>query len=506
MLKVPLRGVLPCIAVLGATLTPAQEPQVFRAGTRLVEVEVVVRDKNGPVKNLIKDDFAVLDQGKPQAIAIFRNSATTRQAISSSAPLPAGAVSNRQDSRRRLLDGATVVLFDQLNTRFDYKAYQRSELIKFLRVLSETARIALYALGKDLHILQDFTADPKALTDAVAKLDQGLDLLPDNLDVVLQDYPSIGNQALDCLNAKGVLLMACTQADVNHGIHRDITVEALTRIIRHLSGVPGRKNLIWLKESFQTPPSVLSMLAQANIALYPVLIRTVLVGNALKGSGPDFMDMQHKVRDFAATTGGDGFSDASELKTAVRTAQEDAQNSYTLGYYPAEEALDGKFHRVTVKVSGKELSNRTPEVRYRPGYLATKSALPAPAPSLEDLMESPLDATAIGIAAQAAPDPERSGFYQVRITVDLRDIRLERKEGRFTAAFDLSVLLPSQPAKPKTFPIEITLSEDQLAKAMEQGYLLQATGITGAPGELQVAVRDRATGAAGSLRIPLARQ
>jgi VWFA-related protein len=176
---VPLRRVLPLMAVLGATLTPAQEPQVFRAGTRLVEVEVVVRDKNGPVKNLTRDDFAVLDQGKPQAIAIFRNSATTRQAISSSAPLPAGTVSNRQDSRGRPLDGATVVLLDQLNTKIDYKAYERKQMVKFLRALSETDRIALYSLGKDLHILQDFTTDPQKLIDGIAKVDGGLDQRPD---------------------------------------------------------------------------------------------------------------------------------------------------------------------------------------------------------------------------------------------------------------------------------------------------------------------------------------
>jgi len=47
-----------------------QTPQI-RVATRLVEVGVIVRDKNGPVAGLTKDDFTVLDQGKPQKISIF---------------------------------------------------------------------------------------------------------------------------------------------------------------------------------------------------------------------------------------------------------------------------------------------------------------------------------------------------------------------------------------------------------------------------------------------------
>ncbi len=500
MFRIGLLGVLP----LMAALTPQPEPQVFRSGTRLVEVEVIVRDKNGPVKNLTKDNFTVLDQGKPQPIAIFRSasmrSAEGRGAVT--APLPPGTISNRQDSRGRPLDGATVVLFDQLNTRFDLKAYQRTEMIKFLRTLSETDRIALYSLGKDLHILQDFTTDPKALIDAVSKLDRGLDLLAANLDVVLGDYPPI-DEPLDCANAKGVLLMACTQTAVNAGIHDNITVEALKRIIRHLTGVPGRKNLVWVKESLQIPTAILAMAAQANVALYPVLIRTVVVGNPRRGSGPDFMAMQHAVRELAATAGGAGFSDASELKTAVRTAEEDSESAYTLGYYPAEETLDGKFHRIIVKLADKELSKKPPEVRYRPGYLATRSAAPAAVPSLEELMETPLDATAIGLAAQAVPDPRQPGSFQLRVTVDLHDVHFDREEGHFLGALDLSFLLPGSQSI-RTTTMHLDIAEDQLTQAIEQGYAVKVSVVNGQPGEVFMSVRDRATGAAGSLRIPLA--
>src|ERR1700733_12143172 len=103
---------------LVATVAVAQSPPeaVFHSGTRLVEVEVVVRSQRGrppglgewltwtfdssppfgppglPVKGLTKDDFTLLDQGKPQPLAVFSvgPSGDTRTLAA-----PPGAVSNR---------------------------------------------------------------------------------------------------------------------------------------------------------------------------------------------------------------------------------------------------------------------------------------------------------------------------------------------------------------------------------------------------------------------------
>jgi hypothetical protein len=52
----------------------AQEtPQLPRisVSTRLVQMDVTVRDKNGPVADLAKDDVVVFDRGKPQRISLF---------------------------------------------------------------------------------------------------------------------------------------------------------------------------------------------------------------------------------------------------------------------------------------------------------------------------------------------------------------------------------------------------------------------------------------------------
>ena len=60
------------------------------------------------------------------------------------------------------------------------------------------------------------------------------------------------------------------------------TVEALARIAEHLSGMPGRRNLIWVKEYPVVPPAVMGMLLGANIALYPVLTRSGLLRSFIR--------------------------------------------------------------------------------------------------------------------------------------------------------------------------------------------------------------------------------
>ncbi len=68
-----LRLTLAALSVVSAFAAQPQPPAgpIFRSGTHLVEVEVVVRDKNGPINGLTREDFTVLDQGKPQPIAVF---------------------------------------------------------------------------------------------------------------------------------------------------------------------------------------------------------------------------------------------------------------------------------------------------------------------------------------------------------------------------------------------------------------------------------------------------
>src|SRR5215813_4348895 len=103
-------------AIAAHEVSARQNDGVLRVDTHLVELDVVVRDHHGAVADLKKEDFTVLDQGKPRRIDVFSvtTPATQRQVP---ATLPAGWVSNRLITA----DGgvpptSTVILLDRLNT------------------------------------------------------------------------------------------------------------------------------------------------------------------------------------------------------------------------------------------------------------------------------------------------------------------------------------------------------------------------------------------------------
>src|SRR4030095_4942462 len=144
---------------------------VIRVNTRLVEVDVVVHDKGGPVTNLVKEDFTILDNGKPQNVDLFSISNVERSKPQEVATLPPGVISNRLG--KHLPASATVILFDRLNTADLYQRQGREQLVSYLKSAKREDLTALYVLGDDLKLIQDFTNDSDQLVRAATKMEVG---------------------------------------------------------------------------------------------------------------------------------------------------------------------------------------------------------------------------------------------------------------------------------------------------------------------------------------------
>jgi len=473
---------------------------VFRAGTRLVQVDVVVRDKNGPVTGLNRDDFTVLDAGKPQRISVF-SVKSQRSITQPAAPLPVGAVSNRVNRNGQVPATSTVILIDRVNTSPLDQPYANRKIVKFLEARGEQDRIGIYALGGGVQVIQELTDDQRRLNRAVASLkpaDQNKRVLHNPSGPFDQSEPELEGRPLEEYN----LLTAQERALSMQ--------EKLEAIAAHLAKVPGRKSLIWISGSFplhiktahETKDFTREMQAaaralnEANVALYAVDARGLVGFGRAWGFNIAGLDTMNTL---AGLTGGRAYYADNGIDSLIREAVEDSELIYTLGFYPAEESQDGSWHKLKVVVAKHGV-----DVRYRENYLAAKNApLSTQRATLTQLLNDPLDGAGIGLLAETAPDQARQGSYAVRVSVDLRDVHLEHQDAQWVGAVNVSFYLEGAKSA-QTLTRKIEIPEKDLATALDKGTSVEVSVRLDKPAEdLRVVAQDQATGAAGSLRVPL---
>jgi VWFA-related protein len=525
MLLIRMAGTVQCIGVFClAAIVPtitAQETPVLRVNTRMVEVDVVVHSKGAAVEDLNRDDFTVFDNGKPQKIAAF-NVISSRTSAGKSVPLPPGAASNRLSMAGKEPAGITVVLYDMLNTAPEDQSWAHQALLEYLGTLQRGDHFALYSLGKSIQVIQDFTDDPDRLIKAAhraspqASFDQTADDLTADL---LASAPDLGDEIANAMQHNSIMEMQ-DAAQVNRAV---ITGKAMELIARHLQGLPGRKKMIWVSSSFAAQTTdmrshnghdtiehkefgreidkAVRALNDANVAVYPIDPKPVSVFNNDLGflrPGIDAMNL------FAGGTGGRAFYVINDVAGAIKTAVEDAEVTYALGFYPGDIKLDGSYHSLSVRVARKSA-----DLRYRKGYYATDLKQPTEKQRQETLNEifaTPLEATGIGMAARLDPYPRQAGVYQLTLTFNLQELHLEREKTSWVALIKLATYFPAV-AKPNGTEesIKITLSEQRLREALANGYTMQQLVFAGnRTGDLRVAMQDRVTGAAGSVKLSLA--
>jgi VWFA-related protein len=487
--------------------------------TRLVQVDVVVRAKNGPVADLRREDFTIWDNGKVQRIGVFSVSDARPSKSQQVAPLPPGVVSNRMESGGEAATTATVILFDLLNTPIDEQPYAIGQLLEYVRSIRKEDHVALYILDNQLRIVQDFTGDTAKLSRAAARIKPSdvsgsetrsaaelAELLTDPDGLIGPEF------------ANGVVAFYATN-------QAQRTAEAIEAIARHLGGLPGRKNLVWMSGDFPFAPEFAAVnqagtrahttedplfltsqvsravrsVSDANIGIYPVDVRALPAPDMrtvrAKAPLPPLPDHDAMLR-LAGGSGGRAFYYTNDLKGAVSEAVADGEVTYTIGFYPAENAFDGKFHRLSIDVARKNV-----DVRYRSGYAAVDTQAMTETQRralLADLVSTSLNASQIELAAHA------EGQRAV-ISVNAADVRLEQQNNRRVGLLIVALRLESQKSSTdKISNIRINISEDQYRAALQNGLVFDEAVPGVQPDDrLRIVVQDEATGLAGSLWLPM---
>ena len=546
-----------------------RDPQTttLRVATRLVLVDVVATDKKGaPANGLKAEDFTVQEEGAEQAVQIFSfhqpGAAPDAPPDPFAAPgkLPPGIFTNVPQYKT---GGAlNVVLLDALNSNLLDQAAMRDAMISFLAKIPAGEPIAIYLLGNKLTLIQDFTSDPELLRKAVAGVKrEGSRGMSNPAGNTRDAQMPIGSVAADTMATMMPALQgklaefrdqqAAMQADFRVGL----TLDALNALARSLAGYSGRKNLIWISESF--PVTIMqdklasnnnrdyaaavartgSMLANAQVAIYTVDARGLAGSSQFAvGSDPNPMSTPQQIKeriggetlneasrettestaehttmnDLAEKTGGRAFYNVNNIEAAVRKSMDDGSTYYTLGYYPTNKDWDGKFRRITVRTSRPGV-----KLHYRQGYFAIEPESYAKldiSQRSNDLARSlSLDfPTSTALRFQAAVVPPAPGNKKVTVNyaVNPRQLTFELgPDGLQHASVDCAVMVYSQ--KGETLQslsntMVAALKPDEYNRVMQKSFPCRQS-FEVEPGEymLRLGVRDARTGLVGTLNAPL---
>jgi VWFA-related protein len=413
------------LALLISSFAPAQTaPEektstVVRVNTRLVLVDVVATDHKGaPVEGLTAQDFTVLEDGRPQQLRNFSfQKPNTVSSRGSAAPrkLAPNVFTNVPGYKP---EGAlNVILLDSLNTTTLNQAVLHDNLLKVMQKLPNDRPIAVYALGRQLTLLQDFTTDPALLQTAVKAIKDKNSTLLENPTGTLRTQwvpPAIAQQMPD-----GMLQRVKEFAEASAVSATDLrvlyTLDALQSLARSLAAYPGRKNLIWVSESFPlviiADPGGIAMragsadrnytvqlartadiLTSAQIAVYTMDIRGITNQSTYSASGlssttdvvgrplSDPNNQQEQTRhdtdetqsgratenDVSQRTGGESFHNTNDFAKVILKSIEDGSTYYTLAYSPENRNWDGRYRKIQVKTGRSGI-----KLRYRTGYLAS---------------------------------------------------------------------------------------------------------------------------------------
>jgi VWFA-related protein len=528
--------VLLAIAARAAQDAP-QHPKIT-VPTRLVQVDVIVRDKDRPVSDLTKNDFVLLDRGRPREISIFSvaSFASAIQPATASEPLPQNTFSDLPRYGAETPRSITVVLLDNLNTLYGGtpKPYEstaywvedlaleraREHLFEFIKQLSPRDRVAIYGLSDSLHVLCDFTSDRDQLLAILKKYDTASKTSREVVEPGKVTVPMTAQQFNDDINQSSV-----AQAAMANGDRAQMTMAALASIAAHVSEIPGRKNLVWLTANLPFSGAAMArVLSPANIAVYPIDARGLLARLAALQSfwGSEDEDDVSGARGFVAPaqssqpigiadmqklaedTGGEAFVNTNDITGAIRKAVEDSAVTYSLGFYIDRDSIDGKFHELKLTVKRKNLT-----VRYARGYYAFDDSTATKDQDQTNLVaavRSPVESSAILFEAHLERVDQPRSFNVVG-AIDIHNLRLEQVGDLRKGAVKLAIVEQDQAGKvlgQSGNSITLQLTEQQYTTCLKSGLVFHqhAQSLAGAT-TLRILVEDPSTAQVGSLIIPL---
>jgi len=396
------RGLLPFTIVAALTLAaagsqerPRQPGPTFRSRIDLVTVNVVVRDKSGQIiRDLTRDDFTVVEDGRPQTISTFGFEqldtapvivpppsiptvlgALGKPAAPAAAPAPAAETPAPIDMRGRRL---IVLLFDLSSMQPEDLTRAVGSARDYVQTrLTAVDTMAVVALSTSLYVVQDFTGDHALLMSALGKMD---------------GTEGMGFEEAAALEAAET---GFTADDSEFSVfNTDRRLEAIRSLADALAVIDQKKSIVYFSSGMTQTGldnrvairTVIDRAVRANTSIYTADMRglsavvpggdassasvrgqSAFSGRSVSSRFDQMAASQDALASLAEDTGGRAFFDQNDFDSVFDRVVADTSAYYVLGYTSTSPGRDGRFRRIRVTC-------RRPDVKleYRAGYYAPR--------------------------------------------------------------------------------------------------------------------------------------
>lgn len=443
---------------------PADEDDVVRITTNLIQVDAVVTDKNGkPVADLKPEEFEIFENNKAQKITNFS------YVVNESAP-PTNATDNsnkqadknipvpvrlRPDQVKRTI----ALVIDDLSLSFQSAYYTRQALKKFVDEMMQPGDlVAIIRTGSGAGALQQFTSDKQQLYKAI--------------ELVKYNGMVGRTTAFAPVNAETEPLSDAQQANADaeaeqNQLREDVfavgTLGALGYIIRGMRDLPGRKAVLLWSEGFtlitrrnegierndRVFAAIERLTDQANragVVIYAADPRGLAVASVTAedgGSAERLMSVagerQQKLYDtqdgmiyLAEQTGGFAVRNTNDLQGGIRKVLDDQKSYYLIGYQPDASTFDpsrNRFNKLTVRIKRAGL-----KVRYRSGFFGIKDedvkpvAKRTPQQQVGDALFSPFNGSDINLRLSSlfVNNTVKGSYIRTLVHISAKDLTLTK--------------------------------------------------------------------------------
>jgi VWFA-related protein len=457
------------------------EQDVIKVTSNLVNLDVIVRDKNGKaITDLKPEDFTVSENGVPQKIEFFDSTLTSN---SNEAAKPNGTVSTEPGPRppggfpRNII----ALVLDGQSTEAANSNHVRAGMVKYIRErISDNDSVALFSISSGLQLLQTFTQDKAKLIAAVerayyssttsktseargfsedigAKREQiaaGPQLIGGTVP-----GPGVSNSAAAAaLIAQRVLAQYIALRSSLSAQQTRPILAALAAISEGLRSIPGKKTVVMFSQGFVAPEtldwqvqSTIDIANRANVTIY-IIDSGGLTGGVPKGGGPvvtsalegisGLLDMEQRRRAAAGEsvfdisrqegvnrqqdllyrisedTGGHFIKNTNDISRGLDRIDAEIRSRYSLAYRSTNPDFDGSFRKVKIQVRRPDTN-----VVARAGYYAIPSTQIVPfSPDEKKLLanfESMRSHPTLPLALGLNSFRSGEGFYTVPLSFEI---------------------------------------------------------------------------------------